>query len=350
MKVAFFSTKSYDREFFERINKRFGHNLVYFEGRLKEETAGLTQGFGAVCVFVNDEVNAAVMKTLAANGVGLVALRCAGFNNVDLCAAYYQKIRVARVPEYSPHGVAEHAVALMLALNRKLFRAYNRVRDGNFTLNGLLGFEVYGLTVGVIGTGKIGACFAKIMQGFGASVIAYDPYPNPELEKLGILYLPLAEVLRKADILSLHVPLAPETRHMINAGAIKLMKKGVMLINTSRGGLVDTSAVIKGLKSGQIGSLALDVYEEEAGLFYQDLSGAVIQDDVFARLLTFPNVLITGHQGFFTETALTNITETTLKNIADHEQGQLDPHFEVTCDRIKPASPCGHACGKPEAR
>ncbi|NLE64601.1 MAG: 2-hydroxyacid dehydrogenase [Elusimicrobia bacterium] len=347
MKVAVFSTKSYDREFLSRANVSWGHDLTFFEARLKESTASLAAGFGAVCVFVNDVLDAPVIKKLAALGVRMVSLRCAGFNNVDLCQAYHSGLRVGRVPAYSPHGVAEHAVALMMALNRRLVRASNRVREGNFSLEGLEGFEIFGKTIGVLGTGKIGECFARILLGFGARVIAFDPYENPGLKAAGVEYLPLPEVIAKSDIISLHLPLTPDTRHLIDARAIEQMKKGVMLINTSRGALVDTSAVIEGLKSGRIGALALDVYEEEGDLFFQDLSNSAIQDDVFARLLTFPNVLITGHQAFFTDTALLNIAETALGNIAAFEKGSLDPKNEVSCDHIDKQRNCGRPCGRP---
>ncbi|MBF0486170.1 MAG: 2-hydroxyacid dehydrogenase [Candidatus Omnitrophica bacterium] len=346
MKIAFFSTKQYDREFFDRVNKDFGYEIVFFESRLKDRTAPLTKGFDAVCVFVNDEINAEVLKALNEAGVKLLLLRSAGFNNVDLCAAYYNKIRIARVPAYSPNSVAEHAAALMMSLNRKIVRAYNRVRDGNFSLEGLVGFEVHDKKIGIVGTGKIGVCFAKIMLGFGAEVLAYDPFVNPELERLGVKYLPLEEVFKMSDVISLHVPLIPETQHLINEGSIKGMKKGVMILNTSRGALIDTSAVINALKSGQIGSLALDVYEEEANIFFKDLSGQVLQDDIFARLLTFPNVLITGHQGFFTDTALLHIAQTTLSNMRDFEHGALKPGNEVTCDRLKLKTDCGRPCGR----
>lgn len=335
MKIAFFSTKKYDREYFDAMNKRFGHSITYFESRLKDQTVPLTRGFPCVCIFVNDDLNADVLRAIRDQGVKVIALRCAGFNNVDICAAADLGLTVVRVPAYSPHGVAEHAVAIMLALNRRLLRANSRVREGNFSLDGLIGFEVNGKTVGVIGTGKIGVCFAKIMLGFGTKVLAYDPFHNPELEKIGVQYLPLDEVIAQSDIISLHVPLMPETHYLINEHTISIMKKGAMLINTSRGGLIDTAAVIDGLKSGQIGSLALDVYEEEGNLFFRDLSGEMIHDDVFARLLTFPNVLITGHQGFFTDTALTNIAETTLQNIANFEKAVSPLENMVTCDKVQ---------------
>ncbi len=328
MKIAVFSTKNYDKEFLTKANARYGHQLTFLEPRLTAETAKLGFGFEAVCVFVNDCLDKDVLTLLADNGVRAVVLRCAGFNNVDLVAAETAGLKVLRVPAYSPHGVAEHAVALILALNRKLIRANNRVHEGNFALEGLMGSELYGSTVGIIGTGKIGVCMARIMKGFGCHVIGYDEHTNPECLALGVKYVPKEELYKTADIISLHLPLMPTTYHMINAQAVKQMKTGVMLINTSRGGLIDTSAVITGLKSGRIGYLGLDVYEEES-LFFQDFSGYVIQDDVFARLMTFSNVIVTGHQAFFTSNALTNIAETTLKNAKDFETGELDPRNVV---------------------
>lgn len=326
MKVAVFSTKAYDRQFLEAASSLKKHDLVFFEPRLCQDTAILAAGFPAVCVFVHDFVDAPTLEQLAARGTRLIALRCAGFNNVDLKAAAKLGITVVRVPAYSPYGVAEHAVGLILSLNRKIHRAYNRVRDGNFSLEGLLGFNLNGRTVGIIGTGKIGLILGKIMRGFGCELLAYDVYHNDELEALGGKYVELPELFAKADIISLHCPLIPETHHLINAEAIAQMKSGVMLINTSRGALINTEAVIQGLKTGKIGSLAIDVYEQESELFFEDLSDEIIQDDVFQRLTTFPNVLITGHQAFFTEEALRNIAETTLDNISDIEAGRTCPN------------------------
>jgi D-lactate dehydrogenase len=325
MRVAVFSTKPYDRLFLEEANTEPKHAISYFEPRLTRETVPLVKGFDAVCVFVNDELNAAVLQELANHEIRLIALRCAGFNNVDLAAARKLGITVARVPAYSPHSVAEHAVALMLALNRKTHRAYGRVREGNFALDGLLGFDMQGRTVGVIGTGKIGVIVAKIMQGFGCQVVAHDPNPNDECKRMGVDYLEISRLLAVSDIITLHCPLTPDTRHIINADALVRMKTGIMLINTGRGALVDTRAVIRGLKSGKIGYLGLDVYEEEADLFFEDLSDQVIQDDVFSRLLTFPNVIITGHQAFFTEEAMRNISATTMANVTafDRKEGTL---------------------------
>ena len=333
MKVAVFNTKSYDREFLTQANKHFQHELVFFEAHLTPETCKLAFGFETVCVFVNDSLSREILVLLAGQGTRLIALRCAGFNNVDLAACRDLGITVARVPAYSPHGVAEHAAALMLALNRKIVRAHQRIHDANFSLEGLLGFEIYGKTVGVLGTGQIGANLARIMRGFGAQVLCYDLVKNPVCEELGCRYVPLPEIFTQSDILSLHLPLTPETHHLICSRSIESMKKGVMIINTSRGALIDTRAVISGLKSGKIGYLGLDVYEEEQDIFFEDLSGHVLQDDVFARLLTFPNVLITGHQAFFTATAMQNIAETTLKNIENFKHGRLDPKNEVHAGR-----------------
>lgn len=322
MKVAVFSTKAYDRRFLSDANSLTQHELVFFEPRLNRDTAILAAGCGAVCVFVHDQVDAPTLELLASWGTRLVVLRCAGFNNVDLQAAADLGITVVRVPAYSPYGVAEHAVGLILSLNRKIHRAYNRVREGNFSIDGLLGFNLHERTVGIVGTGKIGLILGQIMKGFGCHLLAYDVYRNPELEALGGKYVELPELFANSDIISLHCPLTPETHHLINAEAIKQIKSGVMLINTSRGALIDTQAVIEGLKSGKIGYLGVDVYEQESELFFEDLSGEIIQDDIFQRLTTFPNVLITGHQAFFTAEALYNIAETTFANITDVEQGR----------------------------
>ena len=326
MKVAVFSTKSYDRTFLEAANVGGQHELVFFEPRLNLETSVLAAGFPAVCAFVNDCLDAKTLRAIAQNGVRLLALRSAGFNHVDLAAARELDLTLLRVPAYSPYAVAEHAVALILSLNRKIHRAYNRVREGNFALDGLLGFDLHGKTVGIVGTGRIGAITAKILHGFGCRLLGYDVSQNPDCVALGMEYMALGELFAASDIVSLHCPLIPETYHLIGAEAIGQMKPGMMLINTSRGQLIDTKAVTKGLKSGKIGYLGLDVYEQETDLFFEDLSNQVIQDDVFQRLLTFPNVLITGHQAFFTEEALKNIAETTIGNITDFEQGRTCPH------------------------
>ncbi|MSS72774.1 MAG: 2-hydroxyacid dehydrogenase [Candidatus Latescibacteria bacterium] len=334
MKVAVFSAKSYDRTFLERANAAQGHELVFLEPRLTRETCALAAEFPAVCVFVNDPLDAPVLTALARRGTRLIALRCAGFNNVDLAAARDLGMTVVRVPAYSPYAVAEHAVGLILALNRKIHRAYARVREGNFALDGLLGFDLYGQTVGIVGTGKIGVLVARIMKGFGCHLLAYDPFPNAECEALGVDYAALSDLFVRSDIVTLHCPLTPETHHLIDARALDEMKPGVMLINTSRGALVDTRAVIRALKSGKVGYLGLDVYEEEANLFFENLSDRLIQDDVFARLLTFPNVVVTGHQAFFTRNALEHIAETTLANITDFEQGRPCVN-QVSVDRLR---------------
>lgn len=332
MRIAVFSTKPYDRTFLDSANKARRHELVYFDARLTAETASLAEGFDCVCAFVNDRLDSDVLQRLQASGTRLIALRSAGFNHVDLPEAERLGLTVARVPAYSPHAVAEHGVALVLSLNRMTFRAYNRVREGNFSLDGLLGFDLHGKTVGVVGTGKIGLIFADIMHGFGCKVLASDPFPSPDAKDF-LRYVPLEQLLAEADIISLHCPLTPETDHLIDASAVAQMKTGVMLINTGRGRVVDTRAVIDGLKSGKIGWLGLDVYEEEEHLFFQDLSQRVISDDLFMRLTTFPNVLITGHQAFFTKEALTNIAETTLANIGAFEQGSGTLH-RVTADKL----------------
>ena len=318
MNVAVFSSKQYDRVSLDEANAG-RHQLRYLEPHLDGETAALARGHDAVCVFVNDRLDAAVLEALARDGIRLIALRCAGFNNVDIAAAERLGMMVVSVPAYSPHAVAEHTVALMLALNRKLHRAYNRVREGNFALEGLLGFDLNGRTAGVIGTGKIGAVVTRILHGFGCKVLAFDPWPNEECRSIGVKYVTLEELFSCSDIVTLHCPLMPENHHLINAAALAQMKPGVMLINTSRGGLLDTRAVIDALKSGKLGHVGLDVYEEEGEMFFEDLSSTILHDDIFTRLLTFPNVIITGHQGFFTREALANIAATTMDNISEFE-------------------------------
>ena len=315
MRVAVFSTKPYDQEFLAAANAGSGHELAFLEPRLSAETAALAADAGAVCLFVNDRADAAIIRRLAGHGVRLLALRCAGFNHVDLAAARAQGMTVARVPAYSPHAVAEHTLALALGLNRKIYRAYNRVREGNFALEGLLGFDFHGKTAGIVGTGQIGTVVARILAGFGCRLLAHDPEPNDKCRALGVRYVGLDELFAAADLVTLHCPLTPQTHHLVDAARLARAKPGLMLINTGRGALIDTRAAIAALKRGTIGSLGLDVYEEEADLFFEDLSGQVLRDDVFARLLTFPNVLITGHQGFFTREALANIAETTIGNI-----------------------------------
>jgi D-lactate dehydrogenase len=322
MKIAVFSAKRYDREFLDAANASEGHQLKYHEAPLDLDTVGLAAGYDGVCIFVNDKADAAVLQQLKAGGTNLIALRCTGFNNVDLKAAEALGIKVVRVTDYSPYSVAEHATALLLAINRKIHRAYNRTRDSNFALDGLMGFDLHGKTVAVIGTGKIGRVFAKIMTGFGCNLIGYDKFPSPEFEALGGHYAVPGEIGKNADIVSLHCPLTPETYHIINQESIGRAKRGVLLINTSRGGLVDTEAVIEGLKSGQIGGFAADVYEQEAGLFFRDLSSVVVTDDVLQRLISFPNVIVTGHQAFFTREAVTTICETTIQSVTEFATGK----------------------------
>lgn len=314
MKIIFFSAQPYDKDFFNSHNTHLGFELVHHKSQLNEQTVGLVDHAEAVCVFVNDKVTALVCRQLADKGVKIIALRCAGFNNVDLEAAKALGIKVCRVPAYSPEAVAEHALALIITLNRKTHKAYNRVREQNFALNGLLGFNLHGKSVGVIGTGNIGQAFCRMMIGLGCQVKAFDLIANKDLEAMGVSYHPLTEILQ-TDIISLHCPLNEQTKHLINDTTIGMMKDGVMLINTSRGGLVDTKAAIQGLKAGRIGYLGIDVYEQEEHLFFRDLSGEVIQDDEIQRLMSFPNVLITAHQAFFTDEALSQIATTTLNNV-----------------------------------
>lgn len=322
MRVAVFSTKAYDRRFLDAANHAGDHQLDYFEARLDAASAPLAYGYPAVCAFVNDRLDAAVLDRLAEGGVRIVALRCAGYNNIDLAAAEALGIAVVRVPAYSPAAVAEFTIALMLALERNIHRAWARVRENNFALDGLIGRTLGGRVVGVVGTGRIGARVARALKmGFGCEVLATDVVEDPALVEEGVRYVPGRTLLAEADIITLHCPLTPETRHVVNAEAIAAARPGVVIVNTSRGALIDTAALIEGLKAHKIGGVALDVYEQEADLFFEDLSNEIIQDDVFQRLLTFPNVLITGHQGFLTEEALQAIAETTLKNLADAEAG-----------------------------
>lgn len=322
MRLAVFDTHRFDRAALEKANARHGHELVFFETRLGRHTVPLARGFPAVCVFVNDRLDAATIDQLADGGTRLIATRSAGFNQIDLNAAASAGIHVVRVPEYSPHAVAEHTLALVLTLNRKLHRAAFRVRDWNFSLDGLEGFDLYGKTVGVVGTGRIGRTTATIFRGFGCRVQLSDLAPNEAFaQSIGAEYRPLDELLAESDIVTLHVPLTPSTHHLIDAAALARMKRGVMLINTGRGALVDSRALIEALKSGQVGSAGLDVYEEEEGIFFEDLSGQVLQDDVLARLLTFPNVLVTAHQAFLTQEALAAIAETTLASVTAFEHG-----------------------------
>lgn len=327
MKVAVFSTKPYDRRFLVEANHG-KHELRFLDAKLDKDTVSLANGYEGVCVFVNDQLDRKVLVALKDLGVMFVALRCAGYNNVDLKAADELGMTVVRVPAYSPHAVAEHTVALILSLNRKIHRAYNRVREGNFSLDGLIGFDLNGRTVGVIGTGRIGEITARILHGFGCRILAHDLFPNPELNAF-LEYVDLDTLIASSDILTLHCPLTPETHHIIDTSNIAHMKHGVMLVNTSRGALINARAVIAGLKSGKIGSVALDVYEEEADVFFEDLSEQVLQDDVLARLLTFPNVLITSHQAFLTTDALQNIASTTVANISGFEAGNIPSKNQV---------------------
>lgn len=324
MKIAVFSTQKYDREFLSAVPTE--HKFVFFEAQLNNDTVNLTQGFDGVCIFVNDHADSEIITELKNNGIKVIALRCAGFNNVDVKAAEKAGIRVVRVPAYSPEAVAEHAVALIMTLNRKTHKAYLRIKENNFSLERLTGFNIYGKTVGVVGTGKIGKAFCKIMLGFGAKVIAYDKFEDEEAKKLGIKYVTFEEVLKNSDIISLHCPLTPETKYIIDWEAFANMKDGVMLINTSRGALINTKDAILALKRGKIGYLGIDVYEQEEHLFYKDLSENIIPDDTIARLMSFPNVMMTSHQGFFTKEALTEIAATTVGNIDCVAQGKPSPN------------------------
>ncbi|MBQ7726188.1 MAG: 2-hydroxyacid dehydrogenase [Clostridia bacterium] len=333
MKVAFFDTKPYDKPSFEKYGELHGIKFKFYETKLNEDTVQLAKGSDAVCVFVNDTVNAAVIDRLVELGVRLVALRSAGYNNVDVKYAF-GKMHVVHVPAYSPYSVAEHAMALLLTSVRRIHKAYNRTREFNFSLNGLTGFDLHGKTVGVIGTGKIGRVFIKICEGFGMEVIAYDKFPDQNSE---IKYVSREELFAKSDIISLHCPLTPETRHMIDADAIESMKKGVILLNTSRGALIDAEALLEGIKSRKIGAACLDVYEEEADVFFEDLSGHILSDDLLARLMTMPNVIVTSHQAFLTEEALKNIAETTVDNILSfsRQNGLLNNELCYRCGKIE---------------
>lgn len=323
--ITIFSSKSYDKDHFLKFAPQFGFkpaDFQFLETHLSPQTANLAANSQAVCAFVNDDLSEKTLEALSNLGVKMVALRCAGFNQVDLNTAKQLGMTVARVPEYSPYAVAEHALALILTLNRKTHRAFNRVREGNFSLEGLVGFDLHGKTVGLIGTGKIGQITAQILLGLGCKVLAYDVAENPACKAMGVEFISLETLYAESDIISLHCPLLPATHHIINKEAIAQMKTGVMIINTSRGGLVDSKAVIKGLKNGKIGYLGLDVYEEEGPLFFEDFSGQVIQDDDLMRLMSFPNVLVTSHQAFLTQEALNNIAQTTLGNIQNYLSGQ----------------------------
>lgn len=320
-KIFFYDSKPYDEKVFKQSNEKYNFEIEYFDGHLNYKTVSLSKGYDAVCCFVNDKVDKKVISILKKTGIKLVALRSAGYNNVDLKSAY-GNIHVVRVPAYSPYAVAEHAVALMLSLNRKTHRAYYRTRDRNFSINGLLGFDMHSKTLGVLGTGKIGKCLINIALGFGMKVVAFDKFKDEDYAKeKGFKYVELEQLYRKSDIISLHCPLNSETYHLVNEQSIKKMKKGVIIINTSRGKIIETESLLKALKSGHIGSAGLDVYEEESEYFFEDFSNSMIEDDTLARLLTFPNVLVTSHQAFFTKEALENIANTTLENIKEYFNG-----------------------------
>ena len=333
MRVAVFSTKAYDQHALRESNKRHDHDLAFFEAKLTDETVPLADGYEAVCAFVNDDLSARVLLNLARGGTRLIALRSAGFNHVDLATAEQVGLTVARVPAYSPYAVAEHTVGLMLSLNRKIHRAYTRTRESNFSIEGLIGFDMAGKTVGVVGTGQIGQTVLKIMNGFGCKLVAHDPYPTPAVEALGAEYVDVDTLVARSDVVSLHCPLTPQTFHIMNHRRLALVRPGAMLINTSRGALIDSSAAIEALKDGRLGYLGLDVYEEEGDLFFEDLSDRVVTDDTLMRLLTFPNVLVTSHQAFFTREAVANIAATTLDNVTAFETGEGEPHL-VTSDMV----------------
>lgn len=334
MKIAFFSSKSYDQEYFKLVNKEYGYDLHFFEVSLKPSSAILASGFDAVCAFVNDKINRETLSILAENNIRLIALRCAGFNNVDLEAASELGIKILRVPAYSPHAVAEHAVALILTLNRKTHKAYNRVRDNNFSLERLSGFDVYGKKVGIIGTGNIGKEFGRIMNGFGCKLQAFDIHQNPDVLALGAEYVNLEKLFSTSDIISLHCPLTPSTYQIINKNSLAMMKKGAMLINTSRGKLINSADVLESLVNRHLGYLGIDVYSEEEKLFFKDLSEMIIDDEIISRLMSFPNVLITAHQAFLTHEALEEIAMTTLGNIKDFAQGNANNN-EVSFEQFK---------------
>ncbi|MCL2070688.1 MAG: 2-hydroxyacid dehydrogenase [Oscillospiraceae bacterium] len=334
MRIAFYDVKPYDKPWFDRLAPEYGCEIKYLDYHLNADTARFSEGCGVACAFVNDVIDKDTLDALAETGVKLIAMRCAGYNNVDLKAACYMGFKVVRVPEYSPAAVAEHTMALLLCVNRKIHRAYSRTRENNFSINGLIGFDMRGKTAGIIGTGKIGRVFAEICGGFGMKVIAYDPYPS---DSFNGEYKPIDSVYRESDVISLHCPLIPATRHMINKDSIALMKDGVVVVNTSRGGLIDTPALIDALKSKKFYGAGLDVYEEEADYFFSDYSAEIITDDDLARLLSFPNVVLTSHQAFFTEEATREIAETTLKNIQEFntlKEGRTLVN-EICCDNVK---------------
>ncbi|MDU4094498.1 MAG: 2-hydroxyacid dehydrogenase [Pantoea sp.] len=326
MKLAVYSTKQYDKKYLDHVNERFGFEIEYFDFLLTERTAINADNCEAVCIFVNDDASRPVLETLSAQGVKIIALRCAGFNNVDLAAAAELGLKVVRVPAYSPEAVAEHAVGMMMTLNRRIHRAYQRTRDANFSLEGLIGFNMHGRTAGVVGTGKIGIATLRILKGFGMRLLAFDPYPNPQALDLGAEYVDIKTLFKESDVITLHCPLTADNHHLLDANAFSQMKDGVMIINTSRGKLVDSQAAIEALKQQKIGSLGMDVYENERDLFFEDKSNDVIQDDVFRRLSACHNVLFTGHQAFLTAEALTAISETTLSNLQQLAKGEACPN------------------------
>ena len=336
MKIAFFSSKQYDQEYFNRMNADFNHTLSFFETRLNKYTVSLAKDHDAICAFVNDKINENTLNQMAEHNIKAIALRSAGFNNVDLEAADKLGITVLRVPAYSPQAVAEHALALILTLNRKTHKAYNRVREGNFSLERLTGFNLSGKTIGVIGTGAIGRAFIHLVKGFDTKIVAYDPYPNDMLKKQGVEYRSLNDLLSVSDVVSLHCPLTHDTFHIINKQSLSHIKEGAMLINTNRGKLIDTDASIDALKEKKLGYLGIDVYAEEEKLFFKDLSEMIIDDDKIARLMQFPNVLITAHQGFLTREALEQIAMTTLQNLTDYENGKVNENA-VFMDKVKSA-------------
>ena len=331
MKIAFFDAKEYDISSFENANKEYGFDIKFYETKLSADTVGLAEGYDVVCVFVNDDVGAEVIDALYSYGVKLIALRCAGYNNVDIEHAY-GKIHIVRVPAYSPYAVAEHAMALLLTSIRRIHKAYNRTREHNFSLNNLTGFDLHGKTVGVVGTGKIGRIFIDICKGFGMEVLAYDKFPNKDF---GLNYVDLSEIWKRADIISFHCPLTDETRHMVNSDTIAQMKKGVVLVNTSRGALIDSEALLTGIKDRRIGAACLDVYEEESDVFFHDFSGHIINDDTLARLISMPNVIVTSHQAFLTQEALANIADTTLANIRQFDkEGMCGNELCYKCEKF----------------
>ena len=329
-KVTFYDTKPYDKVWMDALKGEYGLQIKYFDSKLSADTVSLARGSDAVCVFVNDTVDAEVIEALHEYGIRILALRCAGFNNVDFKAAY-EKLHMVRVPAYSPYAVAEHAMALLLAVNRKVHRAYNRTRDFNFNINGLTGFDLHGKTVGVIGTGKIGRVFIDICKGFGMNVIAYDPFPAKDAD---FEYVSSTEVMKRADVISLHCPLTPDTKHIINEQALSAAKQGVTIINTSRGGLIDTAALLSAIKDGRVRGAGLDVYEEESELFFEDFSNTIVQDDILARLISLPNVILTSHQAFLTDEALEKIAHVTLDNLKRYfDKGELPNEICYQCDK-----------------